>query len=270
MSSVTISRDKRRAVAEASKSRLFAYLNLPNAASVEQIRHVGQLLQLLVLAEAQRRYLHHVTEKWLFKKKLSVGVEYHEGLPFFLSALQFTDPELRKHKGIFDELLIDLNAKLSRYHWTPIVRALDFAPFAQEQVWPGLPLEERGLFFPSPSDLIRHIPNSGLRIVKHARKKKVISDLAKLNNWENWAAQFLLFQLQRGMIFYFRKCLSCHDWFFAITDRQQFCSDRCRKKHASQSETFKARRRSYMREYRKQELERAKRAKTLARSHHEK
>src|ERR1019366_67650 len=45
-----------------------------------------------------------------------------------------------------------------------------------------------------------------------------------------------------------RRCEECRKWFTANTNHQRFCSDPCRKRHASRSEEFKAERARYMRE----------------------
>ena len=63
-----------------------------------------------------------------------------------------------------------------------------------------------------------------------------------------------------------RRCrvLKCRRWFYAKTDHQKYCGDTCRKKDASQGETFKEQRRVYMKKYRSEEAARDARAKRLA------
>jgi len=56
-----------------------------------------------------------------------------------------------------------------------------------------------------------------------------------------------------------RRChrLQCRKWFFAITDRQKYCTDHCRKTDAQQGPEFRKRRAEYMRErYRPTQKER--------------
>jgi len=57
----------------------------------------------------------------------------------------------------------------------------------------------------------------------------------------------------------------CHKWFFAKTDHQKYCGDNCRQRDAAQGESFKEKRRIYMKKYRREEAERDARAKRLAR-----
>ena len=53
-----------------------------------------------------------------------------------------------------------------------------------------------------------------------------------------------------------RRCRECRMWFFAVNDHQKFCADKCRVRHASHSDDFKAKRALYMRErYRPKEKE---------------
>jgi hypothetical protein len=63
-----------------------------------------------------------------------------------------------------------------------------------------------------------------------------------------------------------RRCRlqECRKWFFAVTDHQKYCGDTCRKRDAAQGESFKEKRRLYMRKYRGEEAERSERAKRLA------
>ena len=62
-----------------------------------------------------------------------------------------------------------------------------------------------------------------------------------------------------------RRCrlAECRKWFFAVTDHQKYCGDKCRKRDAAHGETFKEKRRIYMRTYRSEEAERENRAKQL-------
>jgi hypothetical protein len=57
----------------------------------------------------------------------------------------------------------------------------------------------------------------------------------------------------------------CCKWFFAKTDHQKYCGDNCRQRDASQGESFREKRRIYMKKYRREEAERDARAKQLAR-----
>jgi hypothetical protein len=63
-----------------------------------------------------------------------------------------------------------------------------------------------------------------------------------------------------------RRCrrLECRKWFFAVTDHQKYCGDSCRKRDAAQGESFKEKRRLYMKKYRSNETEKDAKAKRLA------
>ncbi len=63
-----------------------------------------------------------------------------------------------------------------------------------------------------------------------------------------------------------RRCYfsKCRKWFFAKTDHQKYCGDNCRQHDAAQGESFKEKRRIYMKKYRNEEAERNERAKRLA------
>lgn len=60
--------------------------------------------------------------------------------------------------------------------------------------------------------------------------------------------QWVLELVERGAILRVRRCEQCKKWYLARFSIQRFCTDSCRGKHFSQSDTFKAHRRKYMRE----------------------
>lgn len=62
-----------------------------------------------------------------------------------------------------------------------------------------------------------------------------------------------------------RRCAECSKWFFARIEHQAYCDRDCQQAHFRGSEHFKAHRSAYMRQYRRDERERNKRAKGLAR-----
>jgi hypothetical protein len=80
---------------------------------------------------------------------------------------------------------------------------------------------------------------------------------------EKRAIQFLVENTE--LIGRIRHCRECRAWFFAVTDHQKYCGDKCRVRHASHSEDFKAKRARYMREtYRPAQKEQDLKAKKLA------
>jgi hypothetical protein len=218
----------------------------------------------MTLADTQREHLRARTDRWLLSPKKVSEADYDESLPFFACKLHFHDKQLQEEKKIFDELMEALYDAMEDFHWRPIVRAVDFLNFSQEYIWPSFPLHNAGFFFPSPSDIVRHIPGSGIRTI-NKRKTEEMSPEAQLGHWENWALQFLLAQLREGRIRWFRRCAKCQNWFLAMKESQKFCGDDCRKKYASQGEQFKERRRIYMQDYRRQEKARDLKAQQLSR-----
>ena len=57
----------------------------------------------------------------------------------------------------------------------------------------------------------------------------------------------------------------CRKWFFAKTDHQKYCGDNCRQRDAAQGESFKEKRRIYMKKYRSEEAATDKRLKQFVR-----
>jgi hypothetical protein len=55
--------------------------------------------------------------------------------------------------------------------------------------------------------------------------------------------------IEQNAILMVRQCMECGRWYFAHFQNQKFCSTKCRLKHQSHSEQFKAHRREYMRDY---------------------
>ena len=55
--------------------------------------------------------------------------------------------------------------------------------------------------------------------------------------------------VRSGHLSQLRRCSYCQEWLYARYKRQIFCSTKCRQKHYTHTEEFKAHRRQYMREY---------------------
>jgi hypothetical protein len=64
--------------------------------------------------------------------------------------------------------------------------------------------------------------------------------------------------LESGNLHRLRRCqrIECKRWFSAQTDWQKYCSRNCRQLEAAEGETFKEKRRLYMRKRRREEKER--------------
>ena len=81
---------------------------------------------------------------------------------------------------------------------------------------------------------------------------------------EHYAIQWIVDHIDA--VHRIRRChrLQCRKWFFAVTEHQKYCGDNCRQRDASQGESFKEKRRIYMKKYRSEEAERDALAKRLA------
>jgi hypothetical protein len=121
-----------------------------------------------------------------------------------------------------NEILTDLNARLAKFKWHPVVRAYMGAD--------------------THFSVSYEVPTS--------------DDAA----FENRAIQWVMDHIDA--VHRIRRCrrLQCQKWFFAVTDHQKYCEDNCRKRDAAQGESFKEKRRLYMRRYRKDEKVRESRA----------
>jgi hypothetical protein len=81
---------------------------------------------------------------------------------------------------------------------------------------------------------------------------------------EHYAIQWIVDHVD--VVHRIRRCQfpQCRKWFFAKTDHQKYCGDNCRQRDASRGESFKEKRRVYMKKYRREEAARDARAKRLA------
>jgi hypothetical protein len=63
------------------------------------------------------------------------------------------------------------------------------------------------------------------------------------------ALELILKLTQVGELTRLRRCTQCQKWLFARFRHQTFCSTKCQQKNYTQSDTWKAHRRAYMRRY---------------------
>jgi hypothetical protein len=70
------------------------------------------------------------------------------------------------------------------------------------------------------------------------------------SDWENRFVFWMLNQRASGEISLVRACRNCGRWFYAATNHQTYCGDRCRQQFHSRDQRFKEQRRLYMRRYR--------------------
>jgi hypothetical protein len=71
---------------------------------------------------------------------------------------------------------------------------------------------------------------------------------------------------ERGSLDRIRECAYCSAWFFRRVRHQAYCHTRCQQANFRTSPHFKAQRRVYMRQYRRDEIARDKKARELANS----
>jgi len=79
--------------------------------------------------------------------------------------------------------------------------------------------------------------DAGLRAEQHLRMRP------------SEALELILKLTQAGDLTRLRRCSQCQKWLFARTRHQAFCSTKCQQKNYTQSDTWKAHRRAYMRSY---------------------
>jgi hypothetical protein len=124
------------------------------------------------------------------------------------------------------EVAADLNSRLSKFRWYPVVRALMGS----------------GSNFDIRYETISETEESALE------------SLAVRWALENVNAIQRVRQCQRQ---------TCRQWFFGKTDHQKFCSVKCRKDFFETGAEFKEGRRLYMREYRRKERQKDQLAKRI-------
>jgi hypothetical protein len=66
------------------------------------------------------------------------------------------------------------------------------------------------------------------------------------------ALELILKLTQVGDLARLRRCSQCQNWLFARFRHQGFCSTKCQQKNYTQTDTWKAHRRAYMRRYYKE------------------
>ncbi len=158
--------------------------------------------------------------------------QYDFSQPFYQTQCNFSSVALEESNAALNAILRKLHKCTARYKWHPVIRHLGYEvyKFGIVQDWEVRTQEEE---------------------------------------WENRAMARLCGD-NGDAVARIRRCKMCENWFYAITDHQQYCRAKCRKNFASSSELFRGRRREYMRRYRESERERDGRAKALARRREQK
>ena len=197
---------------------------------------------MLVAADAhlreKLRYLHHEPEG---------------GLPEFLADFK----KMKESERAYFQTLEFLNIKLSRYRWEAVLTG-DINGFRSEII-PGYRKDKwgytgRGKGF-DYTELRSYLEYTAPFLAERDQlltdEKVSTQEEESQVGWdfmEPFMIARLLDVLNQGEISRFRKCLDCHQWFYAIRRHQQYCGDVCRRRHEAQSPTFKEKRRTYMRE----------------------
>ena len=68
------------------------------------------------------------------------------------------------------------------------------------------------------------------------------------------ALRLILDFAKAGHLNRFRRCLHCRKWLYAKFRHQDFCCTGCQQKHYAKSPEWRAKRRDYMREYRRRTM----------------
>ena len=123
--------------------------------------------------------------------------------------VKFTDRQLQEMNEEGSRTLKRLNDRLLRLRWSPGIETTDFGRFAQFPTW--------------------HYKSDDERVLNHS-------------------IYLLLNFLMEGQIDTWRKCADCSRWFYARTEHQRYCADRCRRHYSASSPEFKEKRARYMRE----------------------
>jgi hypothetical protein len=134
---------------------------------------------------------------------------------------------------------VELNSRLSKYRWSPVIlnsMTVDSYFHIHFVAGPNPVLAENDLNTPSSAAFLEHK-----------------------------AVEWIVGNI--GAVHRIRRCHfpRCRKWFFAKTDHQKYCGDNCRQRDASQGESFKEKRRIYMRKYRRDEAASIERSKQFVR-----
>jgi hypothetical protein len=143
------------------------------------------------------------------------------------------------------EVSLELNARLSKYRWTPVIlNSMTVDSYFHVHFVAG--------------------PNPVVVDVDPFSKRMALTTPTGAAFLENKAVEWIVRNI--GAVHRIRRChrSQCRKWFFAVTDHQKYCGDECRKQDAAQGESFKGKRREYMKRYRNNEKKLDATAKRLA------
>jgi hypothetical protein len=70
------------------------------------------------------------------------------------------------------------------------------------------------------------------------------------SDWENRFVYWIFNLLRNGELTRLKSCRDCGKWFYAVTNHQGYCNNRCRQHQHAANQGFKEKRRLYMKRYR--------------------
>jgi len=214
---------------EITNERVLDQLNLsPSSSSSKRIVRIIELLK-------QARQMNAAFQNFFGNREHMVAffrdrrvTNLDRSQPFYCTQLRVDHfPEIQAHNEKLNAVLTELYKLTARYRWRYVVR------------YPG-----------SPS--IREM------WMLHEPVAQSSADSS-----EGFVVGWIL--SSQTHVDRIRRCDDCTKWFYAFTEHQKFCADRCRKHYAARSEEFRKKRAIYMRErYRPTVKEREQLAKRQA------
>jgi hypothetical protein len=181
---------------------------------------LGDLIKFLNQTKTLRgKKIVVILEKMLELERMTRPIPPEEPM---IAAVEWetTDPEKYELHWEIEKRRALLEKELSRYRFTPRAEVLMGGGGKEPSVW--------GAWWKG---------DEGSKWEKHLRM--TASD----------ALELILKLTQAGDLTRIRRCSQCKKWLFARTRHQTFCSTRCQQKNYTQSGTWKAHRRAYMRRY---------------------
>ena len=203
-------------VSDAEIRGLIHYLNA--AENHETDREILRLLENMLELEKMERPLWGETKR---EAELAAIVATKRGRTVPNPALRKIAPEKYRQELAIDEKTHKINETLRGYLFVPRVWSTGQRPW-------GVMWDIR--------------PNN-------PRKLKMKDGRLELN--DGMALRLILDFAKAGILNRLRRCMHCGNWLYAKFRHQDFCSTKCQQKHYSTSSEWRAKRRDYMRRYRR-------------------
>jgi hypothetical protein len=215
-------KSERLARSEKSEKRTVERLGRINIGDglIPPITVLGDLIKFLNQTRTLRgKRIVLILEKMLELEQMTRPIPPEEPM---IAAVEWerTDPEKYKLHWEIEKRMAQLGRELSKYRFIPRAEVLMGGGAKGPSVWAAW---WKG--------------DVGLNREKHLRM--IASE----------ALELILKLTQAGDLTRLRRCIRCHEWLFARIRHQTFCSTKCQQKNYTQSGTWKAHRRAYMRRY---------------------